>query len=1116
MPDAPPPGPPDADAGTPARQTPPQSEAPKTAAPPTAGPTAPALSAIREALAAFPPPLVQEFEEARDQLQPRLDPEALLRWADEGLSVARHSLRAWEAASVYFRVSAAVLDQLPPQHFQAWAASGRDLAADSPALASAYFRASPTALSHLSPTQAHDWSRQGRVLYRGTWKSGSLAAQYFDISPAILPQLPLGQTRLLVELIDALAGHSYELASACLGMAPAVLAELDRPDRAPFLEFGSIVANTAWADARNYFERGPIAVKRVHAQQRARFLALAGRVALSVGRQGHPYFFESAAALAEVEGEIHGPVIELAERLLPHSGVAAMEFIKSTPTVLARVSNDDLARWQTQGLAILQNSEAGGEAFFRLESAKGEGVIQTLSSRVELEHVGELIRLYCRALTGTDLAVLPLDMLAERGVGWVGQSNPTTEGTAIYLPSVVEEHDDKEQNFAVYKVFATHQAGRLEFHSFRFRFDRPAVLFDDARLTRPRFHQGEPAITDMERFFDLFADRRLISDLFTIVEDTRVDATLHREYPGVRAAFERLQRAAAQRRRALETMPAREAAVENLVRASLDAYDKVQWPPPIAGLMKTPLQLLARVRVVQATVEDSAEAALRLYEWIASIPNVQLDEQQWLPADPPEEQLAEDEAAPPQNAPPNEPMSASSSMTSSMGGKSEQAYQSPEPVDFRGDFKPELVQMLLQMHGDGQEEGEPVALTPEQLKELLEKSAEIEFAEDEEGDLDNAVSAMMDNLMEEMASARDQSDVPGGQLQDDYSSGAAAGEEALPDEPQSFFYDEWDFRANDYKPRWCRLQERTLQSGETDFYDRTLHENVGLVRETRKQFELMRPELFRKIRHLPDGEDFDLDAVVEWIAQRAAGAPTDSNLFYRRNKVERDVSVGFLLDMSASTDEEIHRRKRFGADNDTFDDDPRKYFNWWAQKRAREAGQPSKRIIDLEKDAIVLLTEALETIGDSYGIYGFSGYGRDNVEFYVIKEIEEPFSDGIKKRIDKIAPVRSTRMGPAIRHATTKLKETRSKVRILIMISDGRPQDHGYGRDRTEKEYAIHDTRMALTEARHEGITPFCLTVDRQGHDYLQEMCQDMGYEVVSDIESLPRHLPALYRRLTR
>jgi nitric oxide reductase NorD protein len=176
---------------------------------------------------------------------------------------------------------------------------------------------------------------------------------------------------------------------------------------------------------------------------------------------------------------------------------------------------------------------------------------------------------------------------------------------------------------------------------------------------------------------------------------------------------------------------------------------------------------------------------------------------------------------------------------------------------------------------------------------------------------------------------------------------------------------------------------------------------------------------------------------------------------------------------------------------------------------------PPKRIIDLEKESTVLLIKALETIGDTYGIYGFSGYGRENVEFYVIKDLEEPFGERIKQRIDKIAPVRSTRMGPAIRHATAKLDAHDARVRILFLVSDGRPQDHGYGRDRTEKEYAIHDTHVALLEAKRKGIVPFCLTVDRYGHDYLKQMCDDIGYAVVADIESLPSRITTLYRRLT-
>jgi nitric oxide reductase activation protein len=130
-------------------------------------------------------------------------------------------------------------------------------------------------------------------------------------------------------------------------------------------------------------------------------------------------------------------------------------------------------------------------------------------------------------------------------------------------------------------------------------------------------------------------------------------------------------------------------------------------------------------------------------------------------------------------------------------------------------------------------------------------------------------------------------------------------------------------------------------------------------------------------------------------------------------------------------------------------------------------------------------------------------------------QFDDDFDDNIKKRLDKMTPIRSTRMGPALRHATYKLNQTDAKVKILVLLSDGRPQDHGYGRDRTEKDYAIHDTRQALNEAKRDNITPFCLTVDRAGLDYLKTMCEDIGYEVVADIEALPSRLPTLYRRLT-
>lgn len=1086
------------------------------------------LEAAREALRAFPPALSQEFETAVSAVEPVLEADEFGLWTETGLQIAKHSLRSWEAASEYFRASGPMLEQVTFERMREWCDVGVGLMDTSPALAGALFRASPQVLPHLAVTQATDWSAQGQSLYKGTWKSGSLSAQYFDVSSQVLPHLPLSQMRLLVELIDSLASHSYELASACLGMAPTVLSQLGRSDRAPFLEFGGIVAHTAWVDARVYFERGPSALQQVNADQRARYLGLSGQVALKVGRLGHPYFIEAAQALTEVDRGLHEGLLELAEQLAPHSGDAAMEFLKSSPRVVQRLSLDDIARWQEFGLNILQQSVDGGEAFFRLESTRGEEVMEALSSRVDLERVSELIRMYCKALTGVDVGVKSSEELASKGVGWVDESSPTTEGTTIYLPDMVERYQSKEDNFSVYKVFATHQAGRLEFGSFEYAQNRPPRVFEEtngqsaapmAVAPPARVGEGGPAEaeereihTDMERFFDRFGDRRLAHDLFTIVEDTRIDTIVKREYAGIRRALNRLQQAAVEQRRTIENMPARQAMVENLLRASLDADGAIRWPNELAEQLRVPLRIMNRIRQEGATVQDSAAATQMLYDWVAQVPNVELDTDDWADL---EEQMAAGE--PDEGDSDLMPGSGSSGLEESfmpfMPGSEERPYDSPEPVDFRGDFKPELVQLLMKLKGEtGSGDAPPMPLSKEQLQELLEKSVEISINEMMDMDLAESSGMFLDNLLKEVNSI--QGDRPEGQqAMGDDSTGNDDGDE-LPVEAKSFYYDEWDFRAADYKPRWCRVQEQRGEVGDVGYYTETLHDHAQLVRETRKQFEMLRPEMFRKMKRLTDGEDYDLDAVIEWYTEKIAGATTETKLFYRRNKVDRDVAVAFLLDVSASTDEEIQKHQDRRQD-DQFDDDPRKYLSWWAQRRAEAARHPGKRIIDLEKEAVVLLIEALETIGDKYGVYGFSGYGRDNVEFFVYKDMDEPFGDRTKERIDKIAPVRSTRMGPAIRHCIWKLQNTDAKVKILMLLSDGRPQDHGYGRDRTEKEYAIHDTKMALTEARREGMVPFALTVDRAGHDYLKQMCQDMAYEVVADIESLPRRLPALYRRLT-
>ncbi|MCL4243347.1 MAG: VWA domain-containing protein, partial [Dehalococcoidia bacterium] len=869
----------------------------------------------------------------------------------------------------------------------------------------------------------------------------------------------------------------------------------------------------SWADSRLYFERGAPLLHKVHSPLRERFLLLAAQVARGHNRSAFQYFEEATAALDELEPDDHYKVIDLSEQLAPYSAYAAMDFIAAVPTVLQRIRIDELEPWHNAGMKILQASHEGGEAYFRLQSTRGEDILENLSARIELSKVGEILRLYCKALTGTNVSIQTAESLADKGIGWVNEHRASTDGSTIFLPELMERFHEKDENFAAMKVFATHQAAHIEFGSFDFEFGRAGTVFPLRRtaLVDPARH---PA-TDMEAFFDLFPERQLASDLFTIAEDSRVDSRVKRDYGGIRRPMLRMQQEELAKRPDVRQMPLRNAFVENLVRASLDGVDAIMWPRQREEPMSRALGMLNALQVEHAIVEDAAEATLALYEVAMSIPNIfeRLEDDQWGSVAP----MEAGQAMPMEGGGEQGGQGGQMTMGGVEAGEGDEDYESPQEIDFRGDFKPELVDLLMKLkeNAQGGDAGEqsPVPLTPEQLAELLAKSVEIDLDAMYEGDLDASTGQFMSNLMKEAGTPSSEKG-DSGEPTSDNSTGSGEGEEPLIPIVTIYYYDEWDFRAQDYKPRWCAVKESKLEEGDDNFYENALREHAGLVTQTRKQFELMKPEMFRKLKRLPDGEDFDLDAAIEWMIEKRIGANPNEKIYWRRNKIERDVAVAFLIDMSASTDEEINKReKRY--DDDDYDDDPRKYLSWWVSKRRQELTAPPKRIIDLEKESTVLLMTALETIGDQYGIYGFSGYGRDNVEFFVIKDFDETLNQKIKNRLDKITPIRSTRMGPAIRHATHKLNLTDAKVKILFLLSDGRPQDHGYGRDRTEKEYAIHDTKQALNEAKRDGITPFALTVDRAGHDYLKTMCEDMGYEVVADIEALPSRLPTLYRRLT-
>ena len=285
-------------------------------------------------------------------------------------------------------------------------------------------------------------------------------------------------------------------------------------------------------------------------------------------------------------------------------------------------------------------------------------------------------------------------------------------------------------------------------------------------------------------------------------------------------------------------------------------------------------------------------------------------------------------------------------------------------------------------------------------------------------------------------------------------------------------YPEWDYRRRHYRKHWCVLRELDVHPGDPDFIAVTLARYAPQVTRLRRTFELLRGEdkLLKKQQH---GDDIDLDAVISAYADMRSGMELPRRLLVRRHKAERNIAVMFMVDMSGST-------------------------KGW--------------INDAERAALVMLCEALEALGDRYAIYGFSGITRKRCEIYRIKRFDERYDDSVRGRIAGILPQDYTRMGVAIRHLTALLNAVDARTKLLITLSDGKPDDYS---DNYRGEYGIEDTRQALIEAHRSGIHPFCITIDREARDYLPRMYGAVNYTMIDDVARLPLKVADIYRRLT-
>jgi len=286
------------------------------------------------------------------------------------------------------------------------------------------------------------------------------------------------------------------------------------------------------------------------------------------------------------------------------------------------------------------------------------------------------------------------------------------------------------------------------------------------------------------------------------------------------------------------------------------------------------------------------------------------------------------------------------------------------------------------------------------------------------------------------------------------------------------FYDEWDYRRATWRHDWCHLYEMEAPAGDHEWVDQVRSRHAHLIRSIRRRFEALRGEDKPQRRQF-DGEEIDLDAQVEARADRKSGAEPSPRLFIHRRRVERSLAVMFMVDMSGST-------------------------KGWVN--------------DAERESLVLLCEAIEALGDSYAIYGFSGWTRTHCDIYRIKRFADRYDASTRERIAGIEAKDYTRMGVAVRHLSGLLVRQNTRHKLLVTLSDGRPDDYG---DEYRGRYGIEDTRRALLEAREKNIRSYCVTIDRHGADYLPQLYGPAHYSVIDDARKLPQKIAEIYRKLT-
>jgi nitric oxide reductase NorD protein len=296
--------------------------------------------------------------------------------------------------------------------------------------------------------------------------------------------------------------------------------------------------------------------------------------------------------------------------------------------------------------------------------------------------------------------------------------------------------------------------------------------------------------------------------------------------------------------------------------------------------------------------------------------------------------------------------------------------------------------------------------------------------------------------------------------------------------PAATMYDEWHSDRGTYVKRAAAVRIYPSEEGEPEWARATLAQHAATVRQVRHQFERLRARRTLLSRQRA-GDELDIAACVSAVIDRRIGRAPDDRVYLDARPARRGLAIALLVDTSGSTEARVTSE--------------------W-------------RIIDLEKIAVLLATQALDALGDLYAVYSFAGRSASNVQVRAIKDFSERNGDLTNRRIAALESGGFTRLGAAVRHATRQLAKQSAGHRLLLLLSDGRPNDV----DVYQGDYGVEDSRQAIFEARGSGVYPFCLTIDREASEYLPRIFGQAGHTILQEPRQLPNALVNVVRALIR